>query len=160
MDSQTRINQGARQVLNEHAQLRELLKEIAGNLDKPRPEVGEVGSHRWAAKLAQKLTKLHHKLYLHFRHEERSGIFEEIKSQHPWAESKVDEMKREHPAILRELLALIQAFLRYSQGEEPNDPRLRKRLEKVLLRLTYHEERETDLIQCLHGLDLGDSGVG
>ena len=69
-------------------------------------------------------------------------------------------MRAQHPAILKELLDLIQAFLAYSQGEEPDDPRLRKRLEKALLQLTHHEESETDLIQCLHGLDLGDSGVG
>ena len=160
MDSQTQLNQDARKVLNEHAQLRALLKEIGGYLDKPRPEVGEPGSHRWAAAMSQMLTKLHHKLYLHFRTEERSGIFDEIRSQHPWAEGKVDEMKAQHPAILKELLDLIQAFLAYSQGEEPNDPRLRKRLEKALLLLTHHEESETDLIQCLHGLDLGDSSVG
>ena len=156
MGTHIRGGRGRKQVLDEHLELRELLKELQGFLQSPRPEVGEMGSHTWAAELAKKLTHLHDKLFLHFRNEESSGVFEDIKDQHPWAADKVDEMVAQHPEILEELRKLVYSTLTYSQGNRPRDPRMRTRLEKLIRLLSHHEEQETDLIVCLRNEELGE----
>ena len=156
MGTHTRSGREAKRVLREHLELRELLKELQGILQMERPELGMKGAHTWAAELSKRLTQLHHKLFLHFRNEERSGIFEDIKEQHPWAIDKVDEMIAQHPVILEELRQLVHSTLTYSQGDVPRDPRLRKRLEQLIRLLSHHEEQETDLIQCLRLEDLGE----
>lgn len=156
MDTRMRRGQGAKRVLEEHMELRELLRELQEFLESPRPELGVKGAHTWAAELSKKLTHLHDKLFRHFRTEEESGVFEDIKEQHPWAESKVEEMVAQHPLILEELRLLVHSTLNYSQGREPRDPRLRKRLETLMRLLSHHEEQETDLIQCLRTEDFGE----
>lgn len=156
MDTQTRSGREAKRVLDEHRELQELLKKLQEFVQAPRPEVGVKGSHSWAADLSKKLTHLHDKLFLHFRNEERSGIFEDIKDQHPWASDKVDEMVAEHPVILEELRKLVRSTLTYSQGNVPRDPQLRTRLENLIRLLSHHEEQETDLILCLRNEDMGE----
>lgn len=156
MGMPTRSGREAKKVLDEHVELRALLKELQGYLLEPRPEIGVVGSHTWAAGLSKKLTHLHDKLFRHFRREERSGIFDDIKEHHPWAHDKVDEMIAQHPVILEELRKLVHSTLNYSQGTAPRDPRLRKRLETLMRSLSLHEEQETDLIQCLQIGEIGE----
>ena len=145
----------AEKVLEEHQELRILLSATDDFLEEPRPSVGKTGSHRWSAHLSQLLLDLHDKLFRHFRHEEGSGMFDQLRRQNPRAAGRIDKILKDHPKILAELRELMSSSLAYSQGVSPPDPRLRRRLKDLLEQLAQHEEQETDLIQRLTLNDIG-----
>jgi hypothetical protein len=142
-------------VLEDHRLLRQMLDDFEAFLARPRPPIGEKGYHTWGSELAQRLVTLHDRLFRHFRREEEGGLFEELRMQHPRATPRLDRCLGEHPTILRSLRELMDEALGYSQGDEPVDPRLRRRVGAVLRQLERHEEYETDLFQRLSMRDLG-----
>jgi len=142
-------------VLEDHEQMRALLVDFEAFLGRPRPPIGEVGYHTWGSELAQRLVTLHDRLFRHFRREEEGGLFDELRTQHPRAAPRLKRCLDEHPAILSGLRELMDEALGYSQGEEPMDPRLRRRVGAVLRRLERHEEYETELVMRLSMRDLG-----
>ena len=119
------------------------------------PEVGEEGHHRWAATVSRHLVNLHDKLVLHFRHEENEGFFEAIVERAPSFSKRVDILVGEHGEMLGEIRELMGYTLRYSEGREPEDPQLRRRITGLLDTLSRHEVDETELMQRIEYRDIG-----
>lgn len=152
------ITENADQALREHLDLKGQVEALNAYLDEPRPDLGEKGYHSWAAGLSGRLVKLHDLLFRHFRHEEESRLFDELAERHPNSAGKLDSLKSDHGAFLTELRELTEASLLYSEGKEPPDPRLRRRVSAFLERAGSHEREETKLIRNLLGRDLGGGG--
>jgi hemerythrin-like domain-containing protein len=143
------------EVLDEHKRLREMLGELKEFLALPRPAAGEPGSHTWASDLSVRLVKLHGELFRHFRFEESAGLVEDVAERHPRAHPRLQAVIRQHPVILNELKSIMADCLTYSEGELPEDPRLRHRVGLLLDTLHHHEREETDLFQRLEYRDHG-----
>lgn len=144
--------------LQEHKELREIVSQIEAFLQLPRPTIGQKGYHTWASDLAGRLVGLHDKLFRHFRSEEEGGLLEELSRLHPRASGKIEKLGGEHSEILEGLRKVMSAALRYSEGKEPEDPRLRQRVRRILEQASRHEKVETDMIQELIYSDLGVAG--
>jgi len=147
-----------RDALQEHQDLREIVSQLESFLDLPRPEIGQTGYHTWATDLAGRLVALHDKLFRHFRSEEEGGLLEDLARMNSSAVGKIDKLGSEHGQILEGLRNVMSAALRYSEGKEPEDPRLRQRVRNVLEQTGNHERVETDLIQEIVYSDLGVAG--
>ncbi len=144
-----------RRVLQEHRDLRLMLIELRGFLEMPRPSLGERGAHTWAAGLSELLVRLHNELFRHFRFEEEGGMLDDLKREHPRARRAVHDVLDEHPRMLRTTRRLVSDILKYAEGREPEDKNLRRRVRRLLNRLTEHERTENDLILSLELDDLG-----
>ena len=148
-------NQWAAQVLEEHEHLRELIADLKTFLEAPRPKIGEKGSHTWSSELSQRLVTLHDELFRHFRFEDEGGMVEELTVAHPRFADRINEVVAEHPQMLKAVRSIMVDALSYSEGEKPEDPKLRRRVLAVLDQLAEHERKETDLIQRAEYRDTG-----
>ena len=136
-------------VLEEHRQLNAMVAELRLFLDEPRPAVGQKGAHRWSTKLTRRMVRLHDALFLHFREEEEGGMMEDLTEAHPRVTGEVETLVADHEEILRGLRRCTAGAMEYSEGREPADAGLRRRLARILDCLHEHERVETDLIQRL-----------
>lgn len=143
------------QVLAEHEELRTWLVQLRDFLNESRPAIRTPGYHTWAADLSRKLADLHDKVFRHFRTEEREGLLTELAIRFPNQSRKIDRLQNEHAEILSGIRELMSSTLSYSEGSEPDDPRLRRRLGDVLDQLANHERAETELMTQVEYLDLG-----
>ena len=82
-----------------------------------------------------------------FRFEEEEGMVEEISIRRPRLTQDVEELMDEHPRMLTEIRGVMADVLCYSEGQEPENPQLRRRLITVLDQLRDHERKENHLIQ-------------
>lgn len=144
--------------LRQHEEVRELIQEVRGFLEEPRPRIGVKGYHTWAAGLAEHLLTLHDKLFRHFRDEEQDGVMEELILRNPGASNRIDALEKDHGGMLQEIRLLMDATMVYSEGKEPPDVRLRRRTLGILERLAEHEAAENELIASVEYMDLGESG--
>lgn len=144
--------------LEEHHELRGMVAALEDFLEMPRPEIGQKGYHTWASELSGRLVALHDRLFRHFRSEEEGGLMEELSDLNPRASTRIRLLEGEHGQILEGLRETMSASMRYSEGKEPADPRLRQRVRRILEQTAEHERIETDLIQELLYSDLGTSG--
>jgi hemerythrin-like domain-containing protein len=145
-------------VLEEHRQLNEMVADLRSFLEAPRPQIGQTGAHTWSSDLTQRLVRLHDALFRHFREEEDGGMMEDLTERHPRATGPVESLLEEHTQILEALRRCTAGAMEYSEGREPADAALRRRLVRVLDCLHQHEMAETDLIQRMEYemLGLGD----
>jgi hypothetical protein len=143
------------EVLEEHKRLRVMCADLRQVLDAARPEAGEKGAHTWASDLSMRLVKLHDELFRHFRFEESMGLVEDVVERHPRALSRLEAVIGQHPVMLGDLRSIMTDALTYSEGELPEDPRLRQRTLSLLDALHRHEQEETDLFQRLEYRDQG-----
>ena len=148
----------AKQVLEEHRELRKKVKGLREYICEPRPAVGEEGAHSWAANLASQLVNLHDELVRHFRFEDESGMVEDVAEKHPRALVQAEALAGEHPQMLKELRRLMAEALDYSEGNPPEDCPLRRGVCSLLNQLEEHEREENDLIISLEYQDLGTKG--
>ena len=142
-------------VLSEHEELRRNIADLREFLQEPRPEIGQVGFHRWSTALAETFVGLHAKVFRHFREEEEGGLLEELVEQHPRAAHVVEVLVSEHGQILENMRDILADTMAYSGRKQPEKPYLRRRTLSVLDLLSDHERKETDLIQQLLYEDLG-----
>ena len=152
------VGTGFENIVVEHQELRKMTAALRAFIEAPRPEIGTPGSHTWATDLAEQLVRLHDKVFRHFRHEESSGILEEIVKEKPQASAKVEVLCRDHDRVLSDLRALLGAAMVYSEAKTPDDPRLRRWTLSILSHLEQHEQEETELMQGAFCLDLGHGG--
>jgi iron-sulfur cluster repair protein YtfE (RIC family) len=145
----------ARQVLDEHRELRLKVKTLREYICEPRPAVGEKGAHSWAANLASQLVNLHDELVRHFRFEDESGMVQDVDMNHPEASRHVRDLVDEHPKMLEELRRLMTEALDYSEGHPHEDCPLRRGVCRLLDQLERHEREENDLILKLETRDIG-----
>ena len=149
------VGTGIDKIVDEHRELRTMTDALRAFLATPRPQIGTPGAHTWAADLAEQLLKLHDKVFRHFRHEERSGVLEEIVRVNPQAAAAVEVLSRDHDRMLADLRALLGAAMVYSEAKTPEDSRLRRWALSILSHLEQHEHEETELMQKTFCLDLG-----
>lgn len=147
-----------KEALEEHQELRAQVADLEEFLAQPRPRIGQKGYHTWGTSLSVRLVALHDKLFRHFRSEEEGGLMEELSALHPRAAAKIEALGGEHGQILEGIRNVMSASLRYSEGKEPADPRLRMRVRRVLEQTAEHERVETEMIQELLYSDLGEAG--
>jgi len=144
------------QVLKDHGELMRLLTEFREFLVAPRPEIGIQGSHTWAATCACQLVDLHEKLFRHFRFEEQDGVLRDLAEYNPRALPEVEALEQEHPEMLEQLRVLVSDVLKYSEGQPPEDSRIRGRISGVLDQLAQHEKVEMELIQRVANREIGE----
>lgn len=142
-------------VMEQHRQLRSEVEQVESFLAAPRPVAGEKGSHVWAVKLSQRLLALHDELFQHFRFEEEVDVKEEILAMHPEVTRSLEEVFLEHPTMLRELRHIVSDALSYSEGINPEDPQLRRRIARLLEKFHQHEQEENRLFQRMEYRDVG-----
>jgi len=145
-------------IIGEHKELRNLIASLRTFLEASRPEIGMPGAHTWATEFAERLVKLHDKIFRHFRNEERCGVLEEIERANPAAAAALDGLARDHDRMLADLRALLGAAMVYSEAKPLEDVRLRRWALSILTHLEEHEHEETDLMQETFCRDLGFSG--
>jgi iron-sulfur cluster repair protein YtfE (RIC family) len=142
-------------VIAEHRELRQMVQGMCEFLQQERPEVGTEGAHQWAATLSERLVKLHDKLFLHFREEDESGMFQELAEKFPRASTALENLDREHKEMLSELREIVSSTMSYSEEDSSAGPGLRQRTCGLLDKLIHHEEQETNLIEKLYYDDIG-----
>lgn len=144
------------QILAEHRELHRMTEELREYLGRPRPEGTDEGqAHLWAEGLSRRLVELHDKLSAHFREEETSGLFKELKTAFPRSTHQARELEGEHRTMLRELRAILPETLRFAEARPDSGPGLRRRTLGLLDRLNEHETAENDLIHRLYCEDIG-----
>jgi hypothetical protein len=143
------------EVLEEHKRLRVMIAEVRQILAQPRPTAGRPVAHSWAADFSVRPFKLQDELFRHFRFDESMGLVEDVIERHPRALARLEAVVGQHPDMLRDLRSIMTDALTYSEGEEPEDPRLRQRTLTLLDELHRHEQEETDLFQRLEYRDHG-----
>ncbi|MFQ5349622.1 MAG: hemerythrin domain-containing protein, partial [Thermoanaerobaculia bacterium] len=139
----------------EHRRLNAMVADLREFLQQPRPAVGEKGAHSWSTELTRRLVRLHDSLSRHFQEEEEGGMMEELTEAHPRATGAVESLVHEHEEILRGLRRCTAGAMEYSDGIEPAEASLRRRLVTILDCLHQHEVAETDLIQRLEYEEIG-----
>jgi len=144
-------------VLKQHRHLQSVVAELEEFLADPRPDTGQRGSHTWAVALSRRLLSLHDELFQHFRFEEETRVMEEILLDHPEAAGKLKDVLGAHPEMLRELRQIVSAVLAYSEGVNPEDPQIRRRISTLLEAFHSHEQEENHLFQRLEYRDTGAS---
>jgi len=149
MPETTTTHEWIEQVLEEHRQLNAMVADLRQFLEAPRPDVGQKGAHVWSTELTGHLVRLHDALFRHFRKEEEGGMMEELTEAHPRATGAVESLVHDHEEILRDMRRCSTAAMEYSDGVEPADAALRRRITAILDCLHRHEVEETDLIQRL-----------
>jgi hypothetical protein len=142
-------------VLEEHRELRQMVQEMRHFLARPEPESTDKDAYIWAGDLAERLVRLHRKLFPHFREEDRSGVLEELAERFPWVERNAQALQDEHDQLLNEVRAIVADTMISVEDKLPTEIDLRSRTLRLLDRLTHHEEAETDLIQRVHYEDMG-----
>lgn len=155
MVTDTEISARVEEVLKQHRQLRAEVEKIEIFLATQRPEPGETGSHTWAVDLSLRLLVLHDQLFRHFRFEEDVEANEEVFQAHPEAAKKLEDVLSEHPAMLREVRHIVSDVLSYSEGINPEDPQLRRRIARLLKQFSDHETEENHLYQRIEYRDVG-----
>ena len=73
---------------------------------------------------------------------------------HPEAAGKLKEVLNEHPDMLRRLRRIVADVLSYSEGSDPEDPRIRRRVTEFLDDVHRHEQEENHLFQRIEYRDL------
>ncbi len=149
MPETTTTHEWIETVLEEHRQLNAMVADLRRFLEAPRPEVGRKGAHAWSTEITRRLVRLHDALFRHFREEEEGGMMEELTEAHPRATGAVEGLVHDHVEILRDMRRCSTAAMEYSDGIEPADAGLRRRIARILDCLHEHEVAETDLIQRL-----------
>lgn len=149
------VGTGFEKIVVEHKELRTMTAALRTFLEAPRPEIGAPGAHTWANDLAEQLLRLHDKMFRHFRHEESSGLLEEIVKEKPQTAAAVEVLRRDHDRMLSDLRALLGTAMVYSEAKSPEDPRLRRWTQSILSHLEQHEHDETELMQKAFCLDIG-----
>ena len=155
MPETTTTHEWIEKVLEEHRQLNAMVADLRLFLEAPRPEVGQKGAHVWSTELTRRLVQLHEALFCHFREEEEGGMMEELTEAHPRATGAVAGLVQEHEEMLRDLRRCTSGAMEYSDGVEPDDAALRRRITCILDCLHKHEVAETDLIQRLEYEEIG-----
>jgi hypothetical protein len=98
------------------------------------------------------LSELRVDFELHFALEEGSEYFGAVQRERPGLGHEIDELHREHAALLEELDGL-----RTLAADERRRPELSGAILKIITDFRVHERREVDLLQ---ELVLRDDGVG
>lgn len=145
-------------VLAQHRHLQSEVADLEEFLQQPRPAAGGKGSHSWAVDLSRRLLALHEELYQHFRYEEDAEGKQSLLEKHPEAATKLEEILDEHPRMLSDLRHLVSDVLAYSEGADPEDPQLRRRIGDLLERFHRHERQENQLFQRVEYRDVGAAG--
>ncbi len=131
------------------------IEDLKGFLDAPRPNIGERGSHGWAAGMAVKLIQLHDRLFRHFRDEETSETLRDLSMKRPHVHRAFELLRLDHDRILAELRSILGAAMIYSEGKPPENPQLRRWTLSMLDSLSRHEHAETELFQRVLYIDTG-----
>ena len=151
----TSSHQWMQQILAEHRQLEASIDAMRQFLEQPRPDIGADEARDWSAQLSKNLVELHHLLVRHFRFEEDGGMMTDVAKKHPRAEHWVDDLVDEHRSLLHDVRSITEAVMFYEEGREPENPRIRRRLNELFDRLHSHDQMETELIQRLEYEELG-----
>ena len=123
------------EMLHEHKELRVTMKHARDFLQRPRPEPGDEGFHRWATEMSRHLVDLYDRMFTHFRAEERSGVIGDLAERFPRSAKRVERLQSEHSIMLDDLRGLINDVMQYAAAIVPEDPRLRQKLVAVLDRI-------------------------
>jgi hypothetical protein len=147
--------QWVEEVLAQHRHLQSEIAELEEFLGQPRPAPDEPGSHTWAVELSRRLLVLHDELFRHFRYEEEAEGKQSLLEKHPEVARRLEEILAEHASLLREVRQIVSDVLAYSEGADPVDSALRRRIGAVLERFHQHEREENQLFQRVEYRDVG-----
>lgn len=139
-------------VLREHSALREGIAALDGHL------AGRVTAARrgpWTRRLASDLDALADRLRLHFRREEKAGLFDDIEAALPESAHACARLRSEHHTLL-ERLAAVQAELAAPRPTLRSLQTLRRSVRALLADLAHHEEAENALLlSAVEGEEIG-----
>jgi len=139
-------------VLAEHRELFQLISQTlaafnnTGNGDRP------LGKRREYARSRIGLLRSH--LQAHFAQEESGGFLEEAVSRIPRLGRRMEEILREHPALVTELDSLVAALAR-SRLSEAGWQQARRQFQAFVGHLQAHERSEHAVLQEGYNEDLG-----
>jgi iron-sulfur cluster repair protein YtfE (RIC family) len=148
-------NPNVQGIIDDHERLRDVLAQLRGYLEAPQPELGGEDREEWAATLSDHVYKLHGRLRAHFRHEDESGIIEDLEVSYPRAARKLAQVHGEHDQILSDLRTVLNDTMAFAAGLPSAAPGLRERLLAILNHLSSHEQREVELVQSVLYTDIG-----
>jgi hypothetical protein len=146
-------------VAEEHHELNQMTQELKCFLGMPHLEVTDEDSHIWAGELAERLVRLHRKVFLHSRGEEQpGGILDELVERFPRATKTVQKLQDEHDQLLAEMRAIVAATMIFAENGLPTEFDLCGRTTRLLHNIGQHRETENDLILRVYWEDLGEAG--
>ncbi len=146
-------------VVEEHRELQQMTQELSCFLNRPQPEFTDEDSHIWAGELAERLVRLHRKVFLHVREEEQTGgILDELVERYPRATKKVQDLQDEHDQLLAEMRAIVASTMIRAENKLPTEPDLCGRTKRLLKQIAQHRKTENDLIMRVYWEDLGEVG--
>jgi hypothetical protein len=102
----------------------------------------------WARRVAAACEEVHRLLTAHVESAEGpAGLLEEIERSAPMSFTRrLRRLRTEHHRLQRALMALARDSERAAQGEPISPRRLRRRLGRLLTRLSEHGAQEADLV--------------
>jgi hemerythrin-like domain-containing protein len=132
----------ARNVVDEHRQLRSLLAQVEDAFARPVPHAASGPDV-----VAARLDTLRGPLGAHFDEEERAHLFEEIEELSPEQAPVCERLRTEHRGLIRRLDAL-----RTASPEARRGPTWVRDVRALLADLARHEARESEvLMRALDG---------
>lgn len=139
-------------VLREHSALRARVATLDAHLAGPLTSTRRAP---WMRRLASDLDKLAGRLRLHFRREEKAGLFDDIEAALPECAHACARLRSEHSTLL-ERLAAVQAELTAPRPTVRSLQTLRRSVRALLADLAHHEETENALLlDAVEGEEIG-----
>ncbi|HXG12053.1 MAG TPA: hemerythrin domain-containing protein [Gemmataceae bacterium] len=110
----------------------------------------------WIARVRDDFGAVHEALAQHVASAEGpGGLYEEIDTTRPTLTRRVDRLRQEHAALLRQAGALREQIASDSLGEPPRYPVIRQRAAELLNALRHHQAAEADVIFESFYTDIG-----
>jgi hypothetical protein len=143
-------------VLREHRELMTLVTELAERAAAPTDEPA-----RWTDRVGELLGQLRPVLSRHFHAEEEGPFAREFPAKFPHLANRLDELMKEHLALLRQVDGLLDAATAAPKGDGTGGAEpaavisgIRDFVEAIRL----HETAENELLQDAFLEDIGGSG--
>ncbi|MEQ8786406.1 MAG: hemerythrin domain-containing protein [Pirellulaceae bacterium] len=132
-------------LFDEHAHLREMLRELAASLAARRAT---------AKQLSELLEDARRQLVSHFEHEESGGFFHGLREAVPHYSDRITELEHEHAQFLSLLDQMRRRVLSHESEEVWRDD-CDRLFAKFMENFAAHESGEHELMQEAYSQDIG-----
>jgi hypothetical protein len=134
---------GLANIVAEHRNLQQRCKQLRQLVSQPREEAGLTAA---ICELSLQVRELRDLLKLHLVREAAGGYLEEAVARVPRLSPEADAVERQHPELLRELAALIEA-VKTARPSLDNWARIGRTVERFVVGLLAHESAENQILQ-------------
>jgi hypothetical protein len=137
------IAHGFGSIIAEHRDLQRRCNQLRQLISQPREEAGLTAA---IGELSLQAREMRDLLKLHLMREAAGGYLEEAVARVPRLSPEADAVERQHPELLRELAALIEA-VKTAKPSLDDWQRIGRTVERFVVKLLAHESAENQILQ-------------